>query len=457
MSTNGRVHDNFVDAIHDTLPHSQEAEQAVLGGILVNSDAYYEVSDFLRHDHFYSVLNGEVFRAVGNLLAERMPADMVTLAELLKARQVRPVKDSLEVYLLDLISFVPNSMHTVHYARIVESMAVRRRLIHAGYKVRALASDENMPIDTLIEQSEGAVFGVSDGMTDGRMQSISDGMSELYDQVQARRANGGQFVGVPSGLIDLDKILRGFKPTRLYILAGRPGMGKSMLANEFALNMAGKYGKRGAIFNLEMSRTEVNERFAANRAVINLQQLEEGRLDDDEFERFQHATGATSRLPLHIDDTTNLTPAQLRAKCRRIQAEYGLDFVIIDYLQLMTAEGKHGTREQEIADISRQLKRLAKDLEVPVIALAQLSRSLENRSDKRPALSDLRESGDIENNADCVMFLYRDEYYSKENCERPNQAEVEISKHRNGPTGRANLHFNGALMQFRNLARPVNL
>jgi len=211
------------------------------------------------------------------------------------------------------------------------------------------------------------------------------------------------------------------------------------------------------IFNLEMSTMELNERFVANRAGLNLQQLEEGRLTDAEFNGFQAAIGEASQLYLHMDDTTSLTPSQLRAKCRRIQAEHGLDFVIVDYLQLMVTDTRQGSREQEVAEISRQLKRLAKDLEIPVIALAQLSRGLESRADKRPMLSDLRESGDIENNADCVMFLFRDEYYSKENCSIPNQAEIEIAKHRNGPTGRAYAHFDGSLMRFRNLQKQVIL
>lgn len=459
MSLNGKTNGHYQTIpLHDEImPHSQEAETAVLGGIIIYQDAYYEVSDFLRPEHFHSTFNGEVYRAMGNLLSERMPVDLVTLGELLRARETQPVKSTIDAYLVGLLNAVPTSLNTTYYGRIVHALAIRRQMIQAGYRLRSLAGDMNLPIDSIVEEAEAAVFAVSGGVVNGRMQTIGDGMSELYDEIVARRERGGQIVGIPTGLTDIDRILRGVKPSRFYVIAGRPGMGKSMLANEMALNMVGKYGKRGAIFNLEMSASEVNERFIANRTGLNLQQVEEGRMNDDEFGEFQIAVGALSRLPLFIDDSTGLNPSQLRAKCRRIHAEHGLDFVIVDYLQLMVDDRQHGNREREISEISRQLKRLAKDLEIPVIALAQLSRALESRADKRPTLSDLRESGDIENNADCVMFLYRDEYYTKENCLVPGQAEVEIAKQRNGPTGRAYLHFDGARMRFRNLQRQVNL
>lgn len=459
MSLNGKNGHGEIKVIpmqEDFLPHSEEAETAVLGGIIIYQDAYYEVSDFLKPDHFYSTFHGEIYRAMGNLLAERMPIDLVTLGELLRARDAQPTKTTLDAYLVGLLNAVPTSLNTAHYGRIVHSAAIRRHTIQAGYKLRALANDANLPIDTLIEQAEEAVFGVAAGAITNRMQTIGDGLEELYDTVMTRRDNGGQVVGIPTGLMDLDNLLRGIKPSRLYILAGRPGMGKSMLANAFALTMSGKYGKTGAIFNLEMSSEEINTRFLANAAGIPLHQIEEGRLDDDELHRFQASLGKLSQFPLYIDDSTNLTPSQLRAKCRRIQAEHGLDFVIVDYLQLMIDDRQHGNREREISEISRQLKRLAKELHIPVIALAQLSRALESRADKRPVLSDLRESGDIENNADVVMFLYRDEYYDPD--ERPNIAEVRIAKNRNGKTGTADIYYNGALMRFSNLTRqPLNL
>lgn len=461
MSSNGNANGHHKEAyqtipLHDeALPHSQEAERAVLGSILINPDAYYEVSDFLKFDHFHSTQHGEIYRAMGNLLAESIPVDAVTLGQLLKSRNVNPAE--MSYYLIGLLNAVPTAINATDYGRIVHSMAIRRRAIQAGYRLRSLANDESLTIDTLIEQAETAVFEIGASAVTGKMQTIGEGLDELHDQIAARRANGGQVVGIPTGLMDLDSILRGIKPTRLYIVAGRPGMGKSMLANELALTMAGKYRKTGVIFNLEMSAEEVNTRFIANRAGVGYHQIEEGRLNDGEFGEVQAAIGNLATMRLFIDDATGLTPAKLRAKCRRIQAEYGLDFVIIDYLQLMVDDRPHGNREREISEISRQLKRLAKDLGIPVIALAQLSRSLESRADKRPVLSDLRESGDIENNADVVMFLYRDEYYTKENCLNPHQAEIEVSKHRNGRTGRAYVHYDGPTMRFRNLQRAVNL
>ena len=458
MNQNGKANGHYqtIPSIDDSLPHSIEAESAVLGGIIIDSDAYYEVSDFLRYGHFYSSINGEIYRAMGNLLAERIPLDLVTLSELLRAREVN-ANEGMESYLIGLVNTVPTAINTAAYGRIVHSLAIRRNTIHAGYKLRSIANDQTITIDEVIAQSEAAVFGVADGVVDGRMQSIKEGLAELYDLILARHSNGGQIVGIPTGLTDIDRILRGVKPSCLYILAGRPGMGKSMLANEIALGMLQR--KRvGLIFNMEMSAREINTRFVANRAGVNMVQVEEGRLDVGEFERVNNAIGELSTLRLFMDDSTGLTPSKLRAKCRRVYAEHGLDFVIIDYLQLMVDDQRHGNREREISEISRQLKRLAKDLQVPIIALAQLSRSLESRADKRPILSDLRESGDIENNADVVMFLYRDEYYTKENCLSPNQAELEIAKHRNGPLGRAWLHFDGATMRFRNLQRQsINL
>lgn len=450
---NGTITKEQHQLIEEMLPHSPEAESAVLGGILIDQDAYYEVSDYLQAAHFHNAFNAQIYKAIACLLSDRMPADMVTVGETLRAWGKRPVKGEVDEYLASLVISVPTSVNTAHYARIVESLAIRRRTIHAGYKLRALANDTSLPISSLISQSEEAVFGVADGLSDNRMIPISESARALYDLVVERRENGGQFVGIPSGLVDLDRILRGFKPSRFYILAGRPGMGKSALANKFALSMAGKYGKRGAIFNLEMSASEVNQRFAAHLAKVDLQKVEEGRLNDDEFTRFQVACGKMGQLSLFMDDSTHLTPSRLRAKCRRLHSQHGLDFVIIDYLQLMVDDNRHGSREREVAEMSRQIKRLAKDLEVPIITLAQLSRALESRQDKRPVLSDLRESGDIENNADCVMFLYRDDYYAEDKSLTPNTAEIAVRKHRMGPTGIASAWFDGSTMTFANLAR----
>lgn len=435
--------------IHEMMPHSDEAERAVLGGLIINPDSYFEISSELHHTHFYSRLNAEIYRGIADLLKSGMVVDFVTVQEICKSRDVKPAKDSLDSYMADLVTAVPNSLYTAHYARIVHSLHIRRALIRSAQKVAGMAYDESLGIDAIISQSEQAVLQVSNSQIIQGVESIQSVMSGVYDTTMARRENGGQFTGIPSGIMPIDAILRGFKRQRLYILAARPGMGKSALSNQFVLAMCQKYGKRGAIFNLEMSSEEVGQRLAASESSVSLTKVEEGDLTDIEAQRFGEAIGRVSALRLHIDDTPSLTMTQLRAKCRRIQIEHGLDFVIVDYLQLMTGEKAGNNRTQEIGEISRGLKRLAKELDCPVIALAQLSRSLENRAEKRPLLSDLRESGDIENDADCVMFLYRDEYYTKEDTMYQNEAELIIAKHRNGKLGTAVFKFFGDVMQFR--------
>lgn len=450
-NTNGHSPKTAVQILDMALPHSQEAETAVIGSLLINSDAYYEVSDKLQSGHFHNHFYGEVFRAIGNLLAENMPADAVTISELLSARNIRPVTGSVEDMLIAAMTEVPTAINAAHYARIVVSLAIRRQLIQAGAKVQSLAHDENMPLDDLIAQAETAVLGVSDAAIGDTIIPIADNMTGLFDTINGRRLAGGEFVGIPTGINQLDIILRGVKRQRLYIIAAASGMGKSTLANQIALNMATRAKRRGAIFNLEMSAEEIGIRMIANIARIDTRKVEEGRMSDAEFATFGRATGQLAQAQLFIDDSPALTPGQLRAKCRRIQAEHGLDFVIVDYLQLMTGDnGKYGNRELEVSHISHQLKSIAKQLDVPVIALSQLSRATDARADKRPQLSDLRESGAIGNNADCVMFLYRDEYYT-DATERPNQAEIIVAKQRNGKTGTALTYFNGEYAQVSNL------
>lgn len=437
--------------IHEMMPHSEEAEKAVLGGLLINPDSYFEVSDELHHTHFYSRLNGEIYRAISDLLKAGLVVDFVTVHEMCKSRDVKPAKDTIEGYMADLITAVPNALYTNHYARIVHSLHVRRALIRSAQKVAGMAYDESMAIDAIISQSEQSILQVSNSQLIQGVESVRAVMSGVYDTTMARIENGGQFTGIPSGITPIDAILRGFKRQRLYILAARPGMGKSALSNQIVLNMCRNFGKRGAIFNLEMSSEEVGQRLVASEASLGLTKVEEGNMNQQEAQRFSEAIGRLSDMRLHIDDTPSLTMTQLRAKCRRIQIEHGLDFVVVDYLQLMTGEKAGNNRTQEIGEISRGLKRLAKELDAPVLALAQLSRSLESRPEKRPLLSDLRESGDIENDADCVMFLYRDEYYTKADTMFPNEAELGIAKHRNGPLGIAKFKFFGDVMQFRAL------
>lgn len=446
--TNGYAATTQITDIHQMMPHSDEAEQAVLGGLLINPDSFFEVADQLHHTQFYSRLNGQIFQAIADLIKGSMVVDAVTVRELCEARSIAPVKMDILAYISELMLAVPNSLYTSHYARIVQALHTRRELIRSAQKVASLAYDESAPLDDVISQSERSILQVSNSQVIRGVESIKSVMAAVFDTTEARMNNGGEFAGIPTGVGSLDAILRGLKRQRLYILAGRPGMGKSLLSNQILLNMCKRYGKRAAIFNLEMSSEEIGQRLASAESGINLTNIEEGNLSSTEVPRFHEAIGRIAEMNLHIDDTPSLNMTQLRAKCRRIQVESGLDFVVVDYLQLMSGEKSGNNRTQEIGEVSRGLKRLAKELDAPVLALAQLSRALEQRSDKRPLLSDLRESGDIENDADCVLFLYRDEYYTKENCMKPGESEIIIAKHRNGRLGTAFAHFRGDVMRF---------
>jgi len=457
-NSNGHTPATTTQILEMALPHSQEAEAAVIGSLLINPDAYYEVSDQLRADHFHSRFNGEIYRAIGNLLAENMPADIVTIPELLSARNIRPVTGSPEDVLITAMSEVPTAINAAYYARIVVSLAVRRQLIQAGAKVQSLAHDESMSMDDLIGQSEAAVLGVSDAVSGDSVVTIADNMTALFDTINGRRLTGGEFVGIPTGLNQLDAILRGVKKSKLYILAAASGMGKSMTAVQIALNMATKYKKRGAIFSLEMGNEEIGFRMVSNLAKIDTVKVEEGRLTDDEFSRVGQATGLLSQSALFIDDSPTLTPSQLRARCRRIQAEHGLDFVIVDYLQLMSGDNaKYGNRELEVSHISKQLKEIAKQLDTPVIALAQISRANDARADKRPQLSDLRESGNIEQDADMVMFIYRPEYYTPDDPTLKGLAKFLIRKHRGGGLGDVEMLYDAEFTRFKDLNLYENI
>lgn len=441
-SSNG-VHVEPVNT-KDLPPHSQEAEQATLGGILINPDAFFDVSEFLQAEHFYTGKHQEIFKAVAALRRENIAIDVITLGEILKNK----VDD---VYLYGLLNAVPNSLDTRHYGRIVHSLYMRRRLMQAASTVLQLAKDESKSINGIIESVENVIHSATDGATHGGPQTIKEGMNSLIDATQQRIEAGSDMIGLPTGFIDLDRMLQGLKPTEVYTLAGRPGMGKSIMERCIALHVARK-GKRVLCFNLEMGRESVWQRTIAIETGLDLQRIRNGRLQEHEIPIFMEAAGRLSTLNMWVDDTSSIPLSQLAAKCRRAYAEQGIDLITIDYLQLITTDGRYQNRTQEVGEISRGLKRLAKDLNVPILALAQLSRSCEARADKRPLLSDLRESGDIEQDSDVVMFIYRDEYYNPDDTARAGIAEIHIAKHRNGPTGEIDLQFSGKSTTMKNLA-----
>jgi len=439
-----------------SVPHSVEAEEAVLGSILINPEALFDVAPFLRPEDFYIVRNGWIWDAILTLHDRREPVDFLTVVEELERRgQLEEVGGS--AYITSLINAVPTPIHAEAYGRIVERTALRRRLINAAGEIAKIAYEDAGEVDEVIDRAEATLFGVTERRLAKELVPIKQVISEYYDRIQYLYDHRGEMIGVPTSFIDLDKLLGGLQKSDLIIVAGRPGSGKTSLVLTIALNAARKFGQRVALFSLEMSAEQLVQRLVAAETGIDSQRLRLGDLKEDEWPRFVQATSRLADTRIFIDDTPSISALQLRTKCRRLYAEYGIDLIIVDYLQLMSGDFRSENRVQEISYISRSLKALARELNVPVLAAAQLSRAVEQRQDKRPVLSDLRESGSIEQDSDVVMFIYREDLYDPD-TERKNIAEVHVAKHRNGPTGTVELFFRSQLTQFTNLmTRDVSL
>lgn len=433
-------------------PHSVEAEEAVLGSLLIDPDAILEVASFLKPDAFYREQNKWIYQAILDLHEAREPLDFITLADTLRKRsQLEDVGG--EAYLISLLNAVPTSVNARSYGRIVEAAAVRRRMLTAASAIANLAYDEDENVNVILDRAEQSLFSISEERTTRDLVPVRDIARAYLDRVEELHARGDEMIGVPSGFTDVDKMLGGLNKSDLLIVAARPGMGKTSFLLGMALHAGLRHGKRIAMFNLEMSGEQLVQRMIAAETRIDSQRLRRGQLYENEWPIFLEAVGRLSETRVFIDDTPAVTPLQLRTKCRRLYAEHGLDLVMVDYLQLMQAEYTSNNRVQEISEISRSLKGLARELDVPVVTASQLSRAVENRQEKRPQLSDLRDSGSIEQDADIVMFIYRDEYYNPDTTDRPNIAEISVAKHRNGPTGTIDLYWHGKLATFRNLQR----
>lgn len=439
------------ESVPQLAPHSAEAEEAVLGAVLLNPDVMLELSSFLDTDSFFILRNAWVWEAMERIIERNEVIDNLTVIDELR-NQERLEEIGGGAYITYLINNTPTSLHAEVYGRIVERAALRRQILAAATEIAQYATTADADIDEVINRSEAALFEATDRNSKKSVILIRDAVSEYFDRIEYLYENRDEQLGVPTGFADLDLKLGGMQKSDLLILAARPGMGKTSFKLNVALNAA-RLGARVAVFSLEMGNEQLVQRFISSDTGINTQDLRLGRLEDKDWGLFVEAAGKIANLPIFLDDTPGITPVQLRTKCRRIYREYGLDLVIIDYLQLMSGGRSGGgdtNRVQEISYISRQLKELARELKVPVLAGAQLSRAVEQRADKKPVLSDLRESGSIEQDADIVMFIYRDEIYN-ENTDRPNQADIIIAKHRNGPTGMISLHFNKFLTKFSNL------
>jgi len=438
------------------VPHSREAEEAVLGSVLINPEAYYDVAQFLQGDDFYIHRHRWIWETFTKLHERRIPIDFLTVSEELdQSGQLAEVGGA--AYLTALINNVPTSLHAEAYGHIVEETAIRRRMLEAANQIAKLAYHEDQGIDSVMDEAEKAVFGVSERRMTRDLQSIQQVLSEYYDRIDQLSSRGEDFFGVPTGFIDLDRLLGGLQPSDFLIIAGRPGMGKTAFMLSAAKNAAQIHKKHVAIFSLEMSNEQLVQRLIAQETGIDSQRLRTGKLEEDEWPIFTHAIEVLSDTRVFLDDTPALTPLQLRTKCRRLHLEYQLDLILVDYLQLMTSGGRVENRVQEVSHISRNLKVLARELNVPVLAAAQLSRAVEQRADKEPQLSDLRESGSLEQDADIVMFIHRPELYEKDTLKQ-NIAQIKVAKHRNGPVGTIELIFRSNLAKFENAAtRMVDL
>jgi replicative DNA helicase len=459
MSYNGRADGRGTDAevIEERLPpHDVEAEAAVLGSILIDPDALYEVEGFLKPGDFYRSANRWVYDAILGMRAAGTPLDVVTLIGELKRREQLDEIGG-DAALIDLLNAVPTSVNVEAYGRAVHAAAVRRGLLAAAGQIAKMAWDETRPVADVVGHAEQTLFAATADMTADGVVDARTTFDRLLDVTMERRSAGAPVIGVPSGLVDLDRITGGYKKAGLYLVAGRPGMGKSAFMTSNVAHICGKLGKRVALFTLEMTAEDQTRRLTTIESGVTYDQIERGQLSDDEWQRFALTAGRAAEWPLWIDDTPGITPTQLAAKARRLYAEHGLDVIFIDYLGLMNSDGQAWSENDRLGKLTGALKGLAKELSVPVVTLAQLSRAVEQRQDKRPQLADLRDSGNLEQDADAVIFLYRDDYYNKD-TDRPNIAEADVAKHRNGRTGMAELFWNGHLMAFRNLqTREVKL
>lgn len=437
-------------------PHDRAAEEAVLGAVFVNPEVYYEISHILRPDDFYIVRNRWVWEVFNSLNERRVPIDYLTVEKELEQKG-HLLEIGGPAYLTSLISQTPTSLHAEAYARIVEETSIRRRMLAAANDMARLAFDQQRDIDTLIGEAEKEVFGLSDRRLQHDLQPINTVISSYYDRIDELSKREEEIFGVPTGLHDLDRLLGGLQKSDLLIVAGRPGMGKTGFLLSVAKNAAQKHKKHVAVFSLEMSAEQLVQRLISQETGIDSQRLRTGKLKDEEWLLFTHAIEVLSGTHIWLDDTPAITPLQLRTKCRRLHMEHQLDLIMVDYLQLMGGDSRNDNRVQEVSYISRNLKVLARELNVPVLAAAQLSRAVEQRADKVPMLSDLRESGSLEQDADIVMFIHRPDALDKDHPKQ-DVARLIVAKHRNGPTHSGiELIFRSNLARFDNAATEKNI
>lgn len=437
------------------LPHSMEAEQSVIGSMIMDREAIIVASEIVLGDDFYNKQYGVVFDTMVELNDEGKPVDLVTLQDRLKEKDVPPEVSSLE-FIRDLITAVPTSANIKHYANIVAEKATLRRLIRINEEIANTCYVGKESLEDILSDTEKRIFDLVQRRNTGEFVPIRQIVMNAMDSIEKASHNKGNVTGVATGFLDLDYRTAGMQPSDLILVAARPSMGKTAFVLNIAQYVAFKQAKTVAIFSLEMSKEQLVNRLFSMESKVDSQHLRTGNLSDVEWEKLIESAGAIGKSNLIIDDTPGISISELRSKCRKYKLEHNLEMIIIDYLQLMSGSGRStDSRQQEISDISRSLKALARELHVPVIALSQLSRAVEQRPDHRPMLSDLRESGAIEQDADVVMFIYRDDYYNKDTADK-NIAEIIIAKQRNGPIGTVELAWLPEYQRFMNLEhRPL--
>ena len=437
--------------IKRVLPHSVEAEQSVIGAMIMDRDAIMTASEVITSEDFYQSQYGVLFDAMLELYNEGKPVDLVTLQERLREKDVPPEISSLE-FAKDLLDAVPTSANVRHYATIVQEKSMLRKLIKVNEEIANTCYLAKERTEDILEETEKKIFDLLQYRSTGDFVPIKQVVLNALDKIEKASKNKGTVTGIPTGFIDLDYKTSGFQPSDLILIAARPSMGKTAFVLNVAQNMAFKEGKTVAIFSLEMSKEQLVNRLFSLESKVDSQALRTGNLTDEDWAKLIEGAAVVGKSNLIIDDTPGISIAELRSKCRKFKLEHNLGIIIIDYLQLMSGGKRSESRQQEISEISRSLKAVARELNVPVVALSQLSRAVEQRPDHRPMLSDLRESGAIEQDADVVMFLYRDDYYNKD-TDKKNIAEVIIAKQRNGPIGTVELVWLPNYTKFANMKK----
>ena len=432
-------------------PQNIDAEKSLLGAVLIDDEVLADVTEHVRPDDFYDKTHGIIFGAMMRLYEKHRPVDLLTLTDELKRKKEIDIVGG-SAYLTELTTYVPTSAHAESYAEIVKQKSVRRRLIKASSDISELGFDEETSTDELLQKAEAEIFSVSDQTLKQDVSSLESILNDSFERLEELHKNKGQLRGIRTGYRDLDNLTAGLQRSDLIILAARPAMGKTTFVTNLAYNVATIAREPVLFFSLEMSKEQLVDRMLADASGVDAWNIRTGNLSDEDFSKLSEAMGEMAEAPIFIDDTPGLSVLEMRTKARRISHEQPLGLIIIDYLQLMQGSGRSdGNRVQEVSEISRGLKLIARELNVPLIALSQLSRSVESRSPQIPQLSDLRESGSIEQDADIVSFIYRPGYYEPDNPELENITDLIIAKHRNGPTDKVQLYFHPERLRFMSL------